>query len=87
MQQPLESSWSWCPSCLSTFAPPAPPSVPLPGNIIGKTQTLTLFVESAYKEYNSEAAFAAAVLLSLLALGTLWIKDKVEEAAAAEAAK
>jgi sulfate/thiosulfate transport system permease protein len=23
------------------------------GNIIGQTQTLTLFVESAYKEYNS----------------------------------
>ncbi|KAG2425847.1 hypothetical protein HXX76_013471 [Chlamydomonas incerta] len=57
------------------------------GNIIGRTQTLTLFVESAYKEYNTEAAFAAAVLLSALALGTLWIKDKVEEAAAAESRK
>jgi ABC-type sulfate transport system permease subunit len=57
------------------------------GNIIGRTQTLTLFVESAYKEYNSEAAFAAAVLLSVLALCTLWVKDKVEQAAAAEAAK
>jgi sulfate/thiosulfate transport system permease protein len=57
------------------------------GNIIGRTQTLTLFVESAYKEYNSEAAFAAAVLLSCLALATLWVKDKVEAAAAAEAAK
>ncbi|GBF92244.1 sulfate ABC transporter permease subunit [Raphidocelis subcapitata] len=57
------------------------------GNIIGKTQTLTLFVESAYKEYNSEAAFAAAVLLSVLALMTLWVKDRVEQAAAAEAAK
>ncbi|GLI66057.1 hypothetical protein VaNZ11_009772 [Volvox africanus] len=57
------------------------------GNIIGKTQTLTLFVESAYKEYNTEAAFAAAVLLSILALGTLFIKDKVEQAAAAESRK
>lgn len=57
------------------------------GNIIGKTQTLTLFVESAYKEYATEAAFAAAVLLSLLALATLAIKDKVEEAAAAESRK
>ncbi len=54
---------------------------------MGKTQTLTLFVESAYKEYNTEAAFAAAVLLSFLALATLWIKDKVEEAALAEARK
>lgn len=57
------------------------------GNIIGKTQTLTLFVEAAYKEYNTEAAFAAAVLLSVLALMTLWVKDRVEQAAAAEAAK
>lgn len=56
----------------------------LSGNIIGQTQTLTLFVESSYKEYNSEAAFAAAVLLSLLALLTLIIKDRVESAAAAE---
>jgi sulfate transport system permease protein len=54
------------------------------GNIIGQTQTLTLFVESSYKEYNSEAAFAAAVLLSLLALATLIIKEKVEEAASIE---
>jgi len=57
------------------------------GNILGKTQTLTLFVESAYKEYNTEAAFAAAVLLSSLALLTLFIKDKVEAAAAAETKK
>ena len=54
---------------------------------MGRTQTLTLFVESAYKEYNSEGAFAAAVLLSLLALATLFVKDKVEAAAAAEALK
>lgn len=54
------------------------------GNIIGQTQTLTLFVESSYKEYNSEAAFAAAVLLSLLALVTLIVKGKLEEAAAKE---
>uniref|UniRef100_A0A7S0V4D2 ABC transmembrane type-1 domain-containing protein n=1 Tax=Polytomella parva TaxID=51329 RepID=A0A7S0V4D2_9CHLO len=57
------------------------------GNILGKTQTLTLFVESAYKEYATEAAFAAAVLLSFLAIGTLWVKGKVEEAAAAETRK
>ena len=48
------------------------------GNIIGKTQTLTLYVESAYKEYNTEAAFSASVLLSLLALGTLVIKEALE---------
>ncbi len=54
------------------------------GNIIGKTQTLTLYVESAYKEYNTEAAFSAAVLLSFLALITLVIKEIVERASTAE---
>lgn len=48
------------------------------GNIIGRTQTLTLFVESAYKEYNTDGAFAAAVLLSLLAFATLYVKDRLE---------
>ena len=51
------------------------------GNIIGRTQTLTLYVEASYKEYNTEAAFSAAVLLSLLAFGTLIIKDRLEKAA------
>ena len=48
------------------------------GNVIGKTQTLTLFVESSYKEYNTEAAFSAAVLLSFLAVITLILKFKLE---------
>jgi sulfate transport system permease protein len=48
------------------------------GNIIGRTQTLTLYVESAYKEYDNEAAFSASVLLSVLALGTLGIKEYLE---------
>ena len=48
------------------------------GNIIGRTQTLTLFVESAYKEYNTEAAFSAAVLLSLMAVVTIFVKDWLE---------
>jgi sulfate transport system permease protein len=39
------------------------------------------------QEYNTEAAFAAAVLLSTLALLTLFIKDKVEAAAASEVRK
>lgn len=51
------------------------------GNVIGKTQTLTLYVESAYKEYNTEAAFSAAVLLSFLAVVTLFVKGRVEVSA------
>eukprot|EP00887_Chlorella_sp_A99_P008027 scaffold12.g8027.t1 len=57
------------------------------GNIIGQTQTLTLFVESAYKEYNTEAAFAAAVLLSVLALVTLVVKDRLESMSSRETSK
>ena len=39
-------------------------------------------MESAYKEYNTEAAFSASVLLSLLALGTLIIKEGLEQKSA-----
>lgn len=49
------------------------------GNIAGKTQSLPLFVEQAYKQYNSQAAFSAAVLLGLLALVTLVAKAIVEQ--------
>ncbi len=57
------------------------------GNIIGRTQTLTLYVEGAYKEYNTEAAFSASVLLSTLALLTLGVKEIVELQAAKETKK
>ncbi len=48
------------------------------GNIIEQTQTATLYVEAAYKEYNTEGAFSAAVLLSALAMGTIVIKNYLE---------
>lgn len=57
------------------------------GNIIGQTQTATLYVEAAYKEYNTEAAFSAAVVLSLLAMGTILVKDRLEHQAAKEIEK
>ena len=49
------------------------------GNIAGKTQTLPLFVEEAYKQYETQAAFSAAVLLALLAVVTLVLKEVVEQ--------
>lgn len=49
------------------------------GNIIGKTQSLPLFVEDAYKQYETEAAFSAAVLLALLAVVTLILKGILEK--------
>jgi sulfate/thiosulfate transport system permease protein len=48
------------------------------GNIIGKTQSLPLFVEEAYKQYETEAAYSAAVLLALLAVVTLVLKEILE---------
>ncbi|WP_421658925.1 sulfate ABC transporter permease subunit CysW [Leptothermofonsia sp. ETS-13] len=48
------------------------------GNIAGKTQSLPLFVEEAYKNYDTEAAYSAAVLLALLAVVTLVMKEILE---------
>ncbi len=48
------------------------------GNIIGKTQTLPLYVEEAYKQYKTPEAYSAAVLLAFLAVITLVLKEIVE---------
>lgn len=49
------------------------------GNIAGQTQSLPLFVEQAYKQYQTQSAFSAAVLLGLLAVVTLVAKTIVEQ--------
>jgi sulfate/thiosulfate transport system permease protein len=49
------------------------------GNIARKTQTLSLYVEDAYKQYQTQAAFAAALLLALLGLLTLVIQEWVSQ--------
>ncbi|KGF72669.1 sulfate transport system permease CysW [Neosynechococcus sphagnicola sy1] len=48
------------------------------GNIAGTTQSLPLFVEESYKQYQTEAAYSASVLLALLAVITLAIKEVIE---------
>jgi len=48
------------------------------GKIRGRTNTLPLHVEILYNEYNFQAAFAVASLLTLLAVVTLVIKTLVE---------
>ncbi len=48
------------------------------GNVANTTQSLPLFVEEVYKQYETEAAFSAAVLLALLAAVTLVIKEILE---------
>lgn len=48
------------------------------GNITGKTQTLPLFVEEAYKQYHTQQAYAAAVLLACLGIVTMVAKVILE---------
>jgi len=48
------------------------------GHIRGQTNTMPLFVEILYNEYNYVAAFAVASLLALLAIVTLALKTLVE---------
>ncbi|WP_017715228.1 sulfate ABC transporter permease subunit CysW [Kamptonema formosum] len=48
------------------------------GNIANQTQTLPLFVEEAYKQYQTQSAFSAAVLLAFLAVVTLVLKEILE---------
>lgn len=48
------------------------------GNIRGQTQTLPLFVEDAYKQYNTELAFGAATILGGVAIVSLFLKILVE---------
>ncbi|MBN2370813.1 MAG: sulfate ABC transporter permease subunit CysW [Vicinamibacteria bacterium] len=48
------------------------------GHIRGRTNTLPLHVEILYNEYNFQAAFAVASLLTFLALVTLILKSWVE---------
>jgi sulfate/thiosulfate transport system permease protein len=48
------------------------------GNIAGRTQTLPIFVEEAYKNYQTEAAFGAATILAFLAVVTLILKEILE---------
>jgi sulfate transport system permease protein len=48
------------------------------GNIRGMTNTMPLHIQTLYDEYNMVGAFAAASLLSILAVITLIIKTLVE---------
>jgi sulfate/thiosulfate transport system permease protein len=51
------------------------------GNITGKTQTLPLFIEEAHTQYNTQAAYTAALLLACLAVVTLVLKYLLERKA------
>jgi sulfate transport system permease protein len=48
------------------------------GNIAGETQTLPLFVEDSYKQYNTELAYGAALVLGGVGIVSLLLKILVE---------
>ena len=48
------------------------------GNIRGQTNTLPLQIELLYHDYNAAGAFAAASILTLIALFTLIVKAVLE---------
>lgn len=48
------------------------------GSITGQTQTLPLYVEEAYKQYQTPSAYTAAVVLACLAVVTLVLKEILE---------
>ena len=49
------------------------------GNIAGQTQTLPLFVEDAYKQYQTELAYGGALVLGGVAIVSLLLKLLVEQ--------
>jgi sulfate transport system permease protein len=48
------------------------------GNVVGETQTMPLRIDQLYHEYQSQAMFAVASLLALLAMITLGLKTLLE---------
>ncbi len=48
------------------------------GNIRGQTNTLPLQIELLYNDYNAAGAFAAAAILTLIALATIIVKTWLE---------
>jgi sulfate transport system permease protein len=56
------------------------------GHIRGETNTMPLHIEILHGEYNTQAAFAVASLLALLALVTLGLKHWVEWKASMQSA-
>ncbi|HWO13321.1 MAG TPA: ABC transporter permease subunit, partial [Polyangiaceae bacterium] len=55
------------------------------GHIAGQTDTMPLRIEKLFQEYNLPGSFAVASVLTLVAIGTLVIKSKLETLVAASA--
>jgi sulfate transport system permease protein len=47
------------------------------GNIVGQTETTTLFVANRYQDFETQAAYAASVMLALIAIATLLVMNRL----------
>ena len=47
------------------------------GHLVGRTETLTLFVQDRYQEFDAAGAYAASVLLAILAIATLLLMNRL----------
>jgi sulfate/thiosulfate transport system permease protein len=47
------------------------------GNITGQTETTTLFVANRYQDFDTQAAYAASVMLALIAIVTLLLMNRL----------
>ena len=47
------------------------------GHLVGHTETLTLFVQDRYQDFDTAGAYAASVLLAMLAIGTLLVMNRL----------
>jgi sulfate transport system permease protein len=41
------------------------------GNLVGHTQTMTLYIDAAYGNFNESGAYAASVVLAMIAIATV----------------
>ena len=48
------------------------------GRLAGQTESLTLYVQDRYQSFDNTGAYAAAVLLALLALATLLLMTRLK---------
>jgi sulfate/thiosulfate transport system permease protein len=47
------------------------------GRIVGRTETLTLYVQDRYQEFDAAGAYAASVLLAMIAIATLLLMSRL----------
>jgi len=47
------------------------------GHVVGKTMTLTLFIDERLQNFDQTAAYSAAMLLAIIAMGSLLISRRI----------